>query len=173
MKLTRRILRKIILSEILDKDAPFYDYELAYQELGPGDPLFEYEFFTKDGLLYLLKIEYMPTEDGIGKWDIEFDASDVPSDQFRLTGSFDLKVLSTVTQIVKDFVVNVRPGLPETYNKITNFTCIARQEKTIDGQPDRRRERIYRYILRKQGIPSVKVTTDAITGNIIMDFVIP
>ena len=173
MKITRQQLQRIILTEILDKDAPFYEYELAYQEIGPYDPVFEYEFFTKDGLLYLLKIEFMPSDVGDGKWEIEFDASDVPMAAFKLTGSFDLKVLSTVTQIVKDFVLNVRPGLPEPYDKIINFTCVARQEKTLDGQPDRRRERIYKYILEKQGISNVQVTTDSSSGKIVMDFVIP
>ena len=173
VKLSRRKLRRLILTEILDKDADYYEYELAYEEVGFGDPLFEYEFFTKDGLLYLLKIEFNSSDSSIGEWSIEFDASDIPSDTFRLTGSFDLKVLSTVTQIIKDFVRRVRPRLPDPFNSVNNFTCIARQEKTPDGRPDYRRARIYAYILRKQGIDGAEVNMNQSTGDIVMNFVIP
>ena len=180
MKLTRKKLRQIILTEIFEKDAKYYQYVYSRggsEEQNPSGAKFEYEFQTDSGLQYTVTIyapkDYFPEEDKAvfrGVWVVTFfaqDPNDLTKDAFGLTGENDMKVLNTIIQTVKDFVSNVRPTLPHPLYKFTRFKCEAEQESGIPGG-DTRRGRIYQYMLKKQGIKS-DLRFDEM-GSVILEF---
>ena len=185
MKLTRKKLRKIILSEIFENDAAAYKFDHKVDGRQSGSPhSHEYMFKTDDDLIYLVYI-YAKSEYGEGRnaekvwtgnWDVVFGTID-PQDPLKfsmnMTGKRDIKVLNTVIQVVKDFVSNVRPTLPDPLSTFTHFKCEAQQERSRPGRPmgtDSRRGRIYQYMLKKQGISS-KLSLDEY-GSVIIEFVI-
>ena len=179
MKLTRQRLRQVILAEIFEKDAKFYKYTHSRdgrQHDLPETHMFQFE--TDGGLRYTVLI-YAPRIFGYGSdpmfkgvWDVSFSAQDPKDsdrDAYGLTGKNDMKVLNTIIQIVKYFVSNVRPTLPDKLATIVDFKCEASQESGIP-EGDDRRGRIYQYMLRKQGIAS-KLRSDR-EGKIILEFTI-
>tara|TARA_B100000674_G_C37915822_1_gene950852 strand:- start:1342 stop:1902 length:561 start_codon:yes stop_codon:yes gene_type:complete len=184
MKITRKKLRQIILTEIFEKDAKYYQYVYDRDSTDPNHisgAMFEYEFQTDSGLKYTVSIyapkDYFPEEDKSafrGVWDVSFFAQDPNNprrDAYGLTGENDMKVLNTIIQIVKDFVSNIRPTLPDPLSTFTHFKCEAQQERSRPGRPmgtDSRRGRIYQYMLKKQGISS-QLSLDEY-GNVIIEF---
>tara|TARA_A100001011_G_scaffold69332_1_gene70825 strand:+ start:1236 stop:1784 length:549 start_codon:yes stop_codon:yes gene_type:complete len=178
MKITRKTLRKIILTEIFEKGAEHYAFTLSKHIIDNYRPLiFEYEFTTDDNLDYVLTI-MLPmvglNDPGLKdrihtfSWQIEFDVDDMYAGSYELTGSYDLKVLNTVIQIVKDFVTNIRPGLPTPVNQVNNFEASVAEEQdlTRGNRRDYRRARIYQYMMKKQGI-SAEISFDSADDMII------
>ena len=176
MKLNRKTLRKLILKEIFEKGAAAYKFVHAVDGRQRGRPeAHEYTFKTDHDLTYLVFIYAKKQNTGdewTGSWDVSFSTIDLqdPLDvNMDLTGKHDIKVLNTVIQVVKDFVSNVRPTLPDPLYTFTHFKCEAQQERGIPGG-DTRRGRIYQYMLKKQGISS-ELSLDEY-GSIIIEFVI-
>ena len=184
MKLTRKKLRQIILAEIFEKDAKYYQFNHFSDGRLNGRPeTHEFTFQTDGGFKYTVTIyapkDYFPEDNKSmfrGVWDVSFSAlnpNDANSDWFGLTGENDMKVLNTIIQIVKDFVSNIRPTLPDELATIVNFKCEAEQERSRPGRPmgtDSRRGRIYQYMLKKQGISS-QLSLDEY-GSVILEFTI-
>jgi hypothetical protein len=178
MKLNRSKLRTMILKEIFDKNSSYYDFRLAYDQVAPGRTLqFEYEFETDDGLDYFLTITLpmtVETQDGIPvdvhtkTWQVEFDTE---FGGYEMTMSYDIKVLNTVIQIVKDFVSNIRPRLPDPFNQVIDFEASAQEEAGYGekGMRDTRRARIYKYMMKKQGIDS-EIFVDPKSGQLNIKF---
>lgn len=182
MKITRKKIRQLILKEIFDKNAAYYDFNmLKYRVVDKRPLIFEYEFVTDDNLDYVLTIR-LPVVDLKDpdlknrihnfSWQIEFDIDDEYGGSYELTGSYDLKVLNTVIQIVKDFVFNIRPNLPFPINTVRNFEASAQEEIEIglsgEGKRDTRRARIYQYMMEKQGI-NAEISEDS-AGAVVIKF---
>ena len=188
MQITRKKLRKIILAEIFERGAEFYQFQRDIKKEDYWDPpdygMHKYNFKTNDNLEYTVLI-YAPKfhfadggEEYQGHWDVSFSAKGAEgSDQsyghtgnaFGLTGKNDIKVLNTIIQVVKDFVSNVRTTLPDPLSTIINFKSEAIQERGVPGG-DTRRGRIYQYMLKKQGIKST-LSFDKM-GSVILEFTI-
>jgi hypothetical protein len=85
--------------------------------------------------------------------------------------SYDIKVLNTVIQIVKDFVSNIRPRLPDPFNQVIDFEASAQEEAGYGekGMRDTRRARIYKYMMKKQGIDS-EIFVDPKSGQLNIKF---
>ena len=176
MKLNRRKLRQLILAEIFEKGAKFYSFRLTDEIVDQNESLyFCYKFLTDDGLNYEvdIKLHWSESYGHEDEWDVDFDidrTAEDSSDFYALTGSYDLKVLNTIIEIVKDFVANVRPRLPDPFNQIIDFNATVAEESDMDdlSKRDDRRARIYQYMMRKRGITS-KISYDRL-DNIIIQF---
>ena len=174
MKLTRRQLRKIILTEMFEKGSAFYPFKLIDKIIEENEPLeFEYKFSTDDGLNYIadIKLHWSSSYGYESEWDVNFDVEtgvNNPLGDYALTGSNDLKVLNTIIEIVKDFVSSVRPTLPDPFNQIIDFFAFVAEEETKTGKRDTRRARIYKYMMKKRGINS-DISYDPV-GNLMIKF---
>ena len=178
MKITRKALKKLILKELFEKGAAAYAFKHSVDGRQKGEPdVHSYEFTSDHGLQYTVPV-FAPKETFLGdvqydgEWNVSFTAKDPnnpDANAYGLTGMNDMKVLNTVIQVVKDFVSNVRPTLPDPLHTFTHFKCEAQQERGIPGG-DTRRGRIYQYMLKKQGIRS-EISLDEY-GSIILEFVI-
>ena len=176
MKLTRKSLRKIILSEIFEKGANSYSFQYQGKKGDYWDDpaVHDYLFKTDDGLEYSVRIfapKFYYTDGGEeyqGHWDVSFTADN----KWGLTGKNDIKVLNTIIQVVKDFVSDVRTRLPDPLATIIKFKSEAIQERGVPGG-DTRRGRIYQYMLKKQGIKST-LSFDRMGGrrSFILEFTI-
>ena len=138
MRVTRRelglMLEVVLLNEIFNtKDV--YPFEKI---AGIGDV--DYRFMTKDGLEYIVSFEkgYFCAID-ISFW-VNHEDADMKM-RMRMTNMFDLKVYSTVAAVARYF----------------DETEFLDEDKTYAFEPieefkgDNRRERVYLYILKKNG----------------------
>ena len=142
MRITRTqlsiILESVLLCEIFNT-TKIYEFEESFGV---------YQFFTKDDLEYVMFISDVWIDDLL-MHDVEFLTVDSDSNTSSgLTNKLDLMVYSTVIAIVRHHYTTVMGSAPTAYT----FSSSAE----FDG--DKRRERVYRYILKQHGFSDLKLT---------------
>ena len=155
MKITRRQLRRLINEAILLElfDSASYDFFInrdeTINEKERRTVNFVYEFFTESKRTYIVRIvAYNPLD----LWDVSFR---VKGGSFiDLTGDFDMKVYSTVSTIIEDFVNNQLPNLEnESMRSVRKFE-IAPAPQDVG---DTRRLRLYQRMLSNYGIDAQNI----------------
>ena len=148
---------KEVLVEIGEGTAkPFpWKYRKDLDDMGG----FKYRFKTDDGIRYDVDITF----DDNNQWEVGFSArmSKSSNNSYTvLTGVGALRVMATVTQIIKDFLTNTytkhiedKDLYGDTYPKEILFSAKKEEESSDDGK----RANLYKIFIQKQ-LPGAVVT---------------
>lgn len=146
---------KDILQEIGEGTAKPFPWKYHSDQNGMGD--FEYSFEADNGTQYNVDI----TMDDYNQWEVGFSAYDGNYHSHSvLTGVGALRVMATITQIVKDFLTNTytkhiedKELYGDTHPKEILFSAHKEKEDSEDG----RRANLYKAFIQKQ-LPGTNVS---------------
>lgn len=156
MKISKHRIKRLII-EMFEKPRSYPISEPAvYFQYGDA-PYFKYLFTSKDDDEYKVEIEWSNRFD---LWKIDFD---IVGGDFKLTNKRDLKVISTVIEAVKKFILHDLENHDDVDDKFSSCKEFLIQPAT-EKAGDMQRTRLFQYILKKNGIDS------QLTGNPFLGF---